>query len=385
MIILVLQFLDMKYTVAFLILISLVAGCTSGKKALEKGDYDTAVSQAIQRLRSNDNSKKASATLKRAYSYSVDLHNKNIASLRNSVDPFKWDQIVREYEILQSQYEAIQRCPGCRQLVPNAISVSDNLQQAKLDAASSRYDMGMEAMQQKENRLKAIEAHQHFFQASHYIPRFRDTESLIEEALYFATLRVVVEPIPAPSKILKLNQDFFSNKVNEYLHRTMINQYVQFFTPQEVKAQKLEWVDHVIRMEFERFNLGSVSSKTYVEEISRDSVVLKEQNGEKIYGTVKAKLKINEKSITGGGLLDFQIRELDRNKVISQEKFPSEYEWKIQWATFTGDERALSEDQKDMIKSVEIDIPGPQRMFEEFADPLYEQVIRKLNTFYRNY
>jgi len=229
--------------------------------------------------------------------------------------------------------------------------------------------MGMKALQEKERREKAIEAHQHFTASSNYIPRFKDTESLKEEALYFATLRVVVEPIPSPSKALKLNQDFFYNKVMEYLHRGSISTYVQFYTPDESKAQNLEWVDHVVNMEFERFTLGNLNSRTYEEEAVRDSVVVGQQNGENIYGTVRAKLKINEKSITGSGLLDFQVRDLERNTIVTQEKFPSQYEWKISWATFNGDERALSQEQQDMIKSVEIDIPLPQRIFEEFAEP----------------
>ncbi len=374
----------MRY-LSYVLLIFVIAGCSTGKKALKQGDYDTAVNQAINRLKSNDDSKKASATLKKAYAYSLEIHKSNISALENSVDPYKWDKIVREYEILDSQYDQIQRCPGCRKYVPNATSVERELQEAKGDAALVRYDMGMAAMQDKERRDKAIEAHKHFVAASNYIPRFKDTEYLKEEALYYATLRVVVEPIPSPSKALKLNQDFFYNKVMEYLHRGSISTYVQFYTPEESKAQKLEWVDHVINMEFERFALGALNSRTYVEDVSRDSVVLSTQNGEKVYGTVKAKLKVNEKSITGSGLLDFQVKDLERNRIVTQEKFPSQYEWKVSWATFTGDERALSQEQKDMVKSVELDIPRPQRMFEEFAEPLYQQVVDKLYYYYREY
>ena len=96
-------------------------------------------------------------------------------------------------------------------------------------------------------------------------------------------------------------------------------------------------------------------------------------------------MKINERSILGSGELDFKIRDININKVISQERFPSEYKWTIRWATFNGDERALNEEQKELVNTVAVSAPGPQRIFEEFAAPIYDQLISKLENYYRNY
>jgi len=375
----------MRQSYLYLLIVFIAFGCATGKKAFEKGDYDKAVYQAVNRLKSNSDSKKALATLEKAYNLAVNTHLENIKRYEVSLDPLKNEWIIQEYNSINSLYDAIRGCPACSREISKPVYFTKKLNDAKMNAAEVRYTMGLEAMKYKENRNQAIEAHQNFRKANDYVRGYQDVENLIEEALYFATLRVVIEEIPSPARIYDLNQEFFYNKVSEYLHRNNINPYVRFYTPDEARSYENDWVDHVINMRFNRFNLGNLVSNTYVEEVSRDSVVIATRDGEDIYGTVKAKLKINERSILGSGELDFKIRDINTNKVISQDRFPSEYRWTIRWATFNGDERALNDEQKDLVNTVEVSAPGPQRMFEEFAAPIYNQLISKLENYYRNY
>ncbi|WP_258099489.1 hypothetical protein [Marinoscillum pacificum] len=371
--------------ILILVVIGSLFGCASGKKALKRGDYDKAVTQAINRLRSNEDSKNALATLKKGYRYAVEMHLNNIIKANSSNDPMKWEVIAGNYQQINYLSEEIMRCPGCRDVVPNPVQYSSQLNEAKQKAADVRYDMGVSALQYKKNRTKAIEAHQHFLVVRDYVPRYKDVEEKLQEAIYYATLRVVVEPIPAPTRMFNLKHEFFVNKINEYLHNQRINEYVRFYTPEEADAEKLDYVDHIIRMEFDRFTLGNVYSSKDTRDVSRDSVVIATRNGEDIYGTVKAKLTVQQKAITGSGLLDFKVLDNDLKKVITQEKFPSEYTWSIQWASYNGDERALSEEELKMVNTVEASIPNPQWMFEEFTAPIYDQVISKIRAYYRNY
>lgn len=375
----------MKNLFTLLIISAVIFGCSSGKKALEQGDYDRAVTQAVNRLQKKPDHKKARNTLNKAYYYALNYHHENIERYKAEMNPFKWEKVVTEYQRINNMSNQVRRCPACLKEIPRPTIYTTELNNARSFAAQKRYELGDQAMRFKNNRNKAIEAHQHYTRANQLISSYKDVRQKIEEALYYATLRVVVEDIPSPTRAFQLNQDFFTNKVNEYLHRQQTNPYVQFLTPAEARGRQDDWVDHVIRMEFDRFNIGNVTNNKFTEEVTRDSVILTRRNNEPIYGTVKARLTVHEKSVGGSGLLDFQIRDLNLNRVITQEKFPSSYDWSIRWATFNGDERALSEEQLDMVNRVEMDIPGPQRMFEEFAAPLYDQVIRKINSYYRNY
>ncbi|WP_258103188.1 hypothetical protein [Marinoscillum sp. MHG1-6] len=372
-------------TISFLALVIVMAGCVTGKKALEKGYYDLAVTQAIKRLKSNDDSKKATATLKKGYNLALDTHLDEINRASASSDPMKWEIMANNYRAINNMYDAIRRCPACLDIIPNPQRYDNELSNAQMKAADERYNLGMQAMAQKENRLKALEAHEHFKVVKNMVPRYKDIDDKLDESLFFATLKVLVDPIPSPSRFLEIKHEFFVNKINEYLHHKPINEYVRFYTAEEANAQNLQFVDHIIHMEFDEFSLGNVFRENTIREIRRDSVVVGKVDGKDVIGTVEAKMKVTEIAITGGGLLDFKILDNQANKIITQEKMPSQYTWRTSWGTFEGDKRALSEEDLVIVNRTEVGPPSPQIMFEEFTAPLYDQVISKIVSYYRGF
>ena len=374
-----------KYALQLLMLsLAIIIACSTGKKALQQGNYDKAVYQAVNRLRSNDNNKKARATLVRAYNLALNLHLDNVKRATNSPDPFRWERIVSDYQSINYMHEELRRCPTCLEIIPTPARYDNELLSARQKAAEVRYDLGVEAMAQKNIRQKAMVAHGHFKRVKELVPRYKDIDDKLAESLYHATLKVVVEKIPSPVRIVELKHEFFIDKINEILHQQTINEYVRFYTPIEAQNERLERVDHVIEMAFDDFNLGNIYQNNTEREITRDSVVLSEKDGKKIYGTVKATLRLSEKTITGGGVLDFRIIDDRTNKVLTHEKMPSTYTWSIQWASYQGDERALNDEEKQLIKRKELLPPSPQVMFEEFTAPIYDQVISKIRYFYKN-
>ncbi|MFT4834067.1 MAG: hypothetical protein ACI83W_002175 [Marinoscillum sp.] len=369
------------WSTAFLVLTS----CSSGKKALKKGEYDKAVYQAINRLRSNEDSQKAESTLTRAYNLGVSTHLRNIQRAKSVADPLRWESIVTDYAAINGFYDQILRCPACMQSIPNPVKYDAELATARQNAAAARYELGLQALSQKNDRNRAIEAHRHFLRVQDYSPRYKDVTDKLQEAFFYATLKVVVEPIPSPARMFDIRHEFFVNKINEYLHNQPINDYVRFYTPDEAKAQNLEFVDQVIKMQFDQFALGNVFMNKTTKEVNKDSVLLSERGRAPVYGTVKAIVTVHEKAITGNGVLDFKIFDNGLKKVVSQEKFPSAYTWAISWASFNGDERALSPEDAALVNKVDMPVPNPQWMFEEFTAPLYDQVIAKTWNYYRNY
>src|SRR5690606_28242293 len=65
----------------------------------------------------------------------------------------------------------------------------------------------------------------------------------------------------------------------------------------------------------------------------------------KVYATVKATLYEYQKTITSKGVVSFKIIDAKTGALLSVEKMPGEFVWSSRWATFNGDERALSAEQ----------------------------------------
>jgi len=373
----------MKINNFYFLMIALLAGCSTGKKALERGNYDKAVMQAVDRLCSDTDNEKALKILPQAYKLSLATHLREIKQLRATAGPFRSEQILRHYQQLNSLHDQIQRCPACLRKVPEPRYFLSEFENARKEAAEARYQAGEALLENSPTREQAKQAYQHFLKADSWIVGYKGVNSRLNEALHLATLHVVVEPTPAPMGVLQLDQAFFNAKLDEYLHRTNINPFVRFYSPGE--AEQLEWVDHRISMQFGRFTLGNIISNTYEKEVSRDSVKLNTRGGRDIYGTVRATYIEREKALVGTGLLEFSIEDLRSNSVITRERFPSEYRWSSVWATYRGDERALTDEQLAMTRRREVAIPPPQLVFEEFAAPLYNQAISKISSFYRHY
>lgn len=361
----------------------MASGCSTGRKAFNRGDYDKAVYQAVKRLRSDNDNTKATATLKKAYRYALSTHQRKVETLKASIDPFKWEKTLHHYQAINAMAEEILRCPACLAVVPEPARIIGELITARQNAADRRYEMARESLRNKKNREEAKQAHLHLLKANEFVPGYKDSRELMEEALFYATLRVEVTPIPAPVGALQLNQEFFNNKVMEFINSNQVNPYVRFYTPEEVVRLELDYIDHRIQMSFDQFSLGNVISHTEVIHTSKDSVLLNPGSKNETYGRVEAEFKKHEKGIVGSGLLDFRILDPGLNKVISQEKFPSEFRWVVVWATYTGDKRALTDEQEELLERQEIAIPHPQFMFEQFAAPLFDQVIAKITGFYQ--
>lgn len=383
-----------NYLFSLLILVVYVVmnACSTGKSALQQGNYETAVLQAVNRLRSSPDNKNATATLREAYPLALNWNNSNIARMKSSNERFKWESILNSYENLNRLYDEIMRCPAALRLIPNPSSFLNEATDARNLAAAERYEAGNILMNgEMRNRMTAREALGHFIAAENLVSNYRDTRQRIDEARFYATMKIVVEQVPVQSRLFNLSDEFFRNKIYEYISTNpRMNEFVRFYTPAEATSAKLERPDHVVKLQFDDFVVGETFVNSNTETVtSKDSVKVGTAKIEgktvDVYNRVSAKLTVHRKVVKSRGLLDMQILDFQANKVIHQDKMAGEFTWVSEWASFNGDERALTKQQREMCNRREVPPPPPQDLFVEFCRPLYDQATQKIRSYYRNY
>jgi hypothetical protein len=146
----------------------------------------------------------------------------------------------------------------------------------------------------------------------------------------------------------------------------------------------------VITLQFDDFVVGQTLIEKNTETFTgTDSVKVAEKTVGRIkipiYEKVTAKFTHTKKMVHSSGLLDMQIRDFKTHRVVNQDKFDGEYNWMCEWASYSGDERALTSGQLRMTKSKELAPPPPQELFIEFSKPIYDRVTSKLRSFYAKY
>lgn len=378
----------MKKIYYALLLTSVTAlfSCSSGKKAFERGEYYNSVLKSVNRLRQNPDHKKSRGALKRGYPLAVqtlltDAENSSASNAR-----FKYRDALYAYQKINTMGDEIRHSPGALQVIPNPKNVSSKIATLKQQAAEESYNEGLIALSRK-TRDDAKNAYYYLKDANEFAPGYKNVVERMEEALFIATLKVVVEQIPVPTRY-ELSANFFQDKVEEYLHTEFrSNPFVKFYTPKEAESEQLPYVDQYLRLQFDDFSVGQTHLERNTVTYSKDSVVVGTvtlEDGTKVdaYNTVHAKFTVNHKEVMSNGLLSMAAYDANSDAVLTHRKFPGEFVWYTEWGSFNGDERALTEGQLAIAGSQEVPPPPPQDLFIEFTRPIYDQLVKALNQFY---
>lgn len=373
------------HTLMALMLLAII-GCATGQNALDKGNYETALDRAINRLQSNPDNKKSQEVLKEGYRLAANYHMDYIRTLRVNNDPNKWEATYYQYRQLNRYYSQIQRCPSCLNLVKPTSFISEE-QEAGQKAAEYQINLGNEAL--ANNTVEGgRRAFRHFNLAMNFDRNLVNIDSLLTDARNMGTIKVLVERIPIHSRSLELTNEYFENRILDYLDGFSQGRFVQFFTRDEAEQIDLQ-PDQIISMVFDDFVLGQTTIESKTRIVSRDSVVVgqfkdKEGVNHNVYNTVKAELTVNRKTLSSQGVMNFEIRDAYTGRILTNRKLPSQDVWLHEWASFNGDERALNKDEIAMSKGRELPPPPPQTLFIGFVDRIYDQIIGNIRDYYRN-
>lgn len=362
----------------------IIAGCTTGKKALQKGDYDASVAKAVSRLQNSPKNSEAMEVLPTAYNLALQDHFRKIEEAKASSDLFRWEAIMYEYQKINQLADDINSCPACLPLVPSPSKYVKELSDSKYNAAVARYNSGLEYLNNN-NRISAKKAYYEFEKAQNLQPNYKDVRAKMDDAYWAAVIRVVVQPVMVNSNLYKLSGDYFQQQIDQFIASYARNKFVIFYSEEQATNQKII-PDQVLSLNFDDFVVGQTYIKERVEKIKRDSVVIGQTREKKpIYGTVKATLSIFDKNISSSGLLDMTITDWHDQKIIRQQKIPGTYIWRDGWASYKGDDRALSNQQMAMTRKRESLPPPPTALFLEFTKPIYNQLVNDISSFYNNY
>lgn len=364
----------------------------SGTKALEQGNYYDAVLQSVEKLKKDTDNSKATEVLPAAYKNAQNEFLRDIDRAKNANQQFRWESVLGYYDKLNQMQNAIEHCMPCRRLVSPQTYFQET-ENARENAAAERYAIGNDLMRSQNgfiSKTSARSAYDNFEKITIFAPNYKDARNRLEDALNAGSFHVVVEQPKVNSRLYQYSNEYFQGKVDEFLRTNRrMNKFIRFYSPEEAKTVKLK-PDQIVRLEIIDFVVGETNIQTDRQTvISKDSVKTGEAtiDGKKVpvYGKVKAQLVKSHKAVRSRGLLAMEIYDFQTNKVLSREEIPGEYTWVNDWASFNGDERALTSADLNLTRAKEALPPPPQQLFIEFTKPIYDQVTSRIKRFYDKY
>jgi hypothetical protein len=361
--------------------------CKSVNKLYQKGDYDEAVITAVKKLQKNKLKDDTKELIADAYAKAINQRTENIRSFTLRNDELKWEAIASEYSRMQQLTDAVNRSAEALQYV-KPIDFKQQYADAAEQAATVRYNRGMQWMQQGDKQ-GARNAYYEFDAATRYRTGNRELEELRNRSFDAAATYVVVNT--SSTRYFSYNEaaQTFDRDLLNYLQCNAPSIFVKYYSPWE--AQRLSRnADQVIDFVFDNIRQGNAQTDRTEKEVYKDNVLLRERyiradSVVKEYGRVTAKIYTTKETINTIGAVYVTIRDANSRFTIMDRRVEGNYCYTNEYARFTGDERALSADDKNRINTTSSNRPNERALLEAINRNIYNQVTNELKYFYNRY
>lgn len=375
------------YSLLFVSLFYLGA-CKTATKAYDKGDYNNAIELAIKKLQKDPSDGETKALLQNAYRFAVDEHQDKIRILSNSTDDSRFEKIYAEYNYLQSLYVKLRQFPALSFV--KATDYSSYVETYKGKAADVHYQKGLALMEggEKDDYRRAYIS---FKNALRYRSGDAEIRKKMEEAYDLAVVNIIVQPINEyyggggynyTSSYLIKN---FENDIIRGLRSQTNNEFVKFYSEWDARSKDVV-PDELLDMRLGRMEIGRPYDQTQTRTVSKDvvikEIVYKPDSVVKQYGKVQAQITTTRRTLVSTGDLHVTSRN-NKGLVLWTDIFRGEHTWEVEFATFRGDERALSESDKALLNNNQNNRITPRE--EEITEAIMRQIQTEMNYRIRNH
>jgi len=361
----------------------------NANEAYQAGNYDEAVKHATKALRYKPGYGEAQKVLVNSFPVSIRNRESRIAELASRTDLKSVANHVKEYKALIRISNSVKNLPPLiddKSKKPITFTFKDytaQLKEAKNTAAETYYKYG-----HKMGKIGGIEnskfAAKAFKKSQTYIPQYKDTEELYEKFKLAGIKRIAIFSFINKSGQNKYGAigELVSDQVTstimgtesaiEFLNilsRTELEQlmknngdllnHTRFDHAQIVEIGKSLDLHEVIIGQITQINVSTPQS-TVKDVNEKNNVVIRTEKyrnkkGKKrtrsIYDDVFAKVKIYQMVANAKITGSYKIIDIKSAALKKTDSFSGEYRYDHKWASYTGDERGLSDTSKALVKN----------------------------------
>jgi hypothetical protein len=256
----------------YLMLLLLLVSCSTGKKALQKGDYFSAISKAVERLKSSPENKNAVNVIRDGYPMAVEWAQEEMDFILSSNSGFKWEQAIGLMQQVNQMSDEIRSVPAARKIIGNPKSYTTELNMAYEKAAEERYNAGLSRTGCENTRESARTAYRSFCKSQ---PICQPIIKIVRELMVTAKELATIACCCCRQFRLMCNdtgcrRNSFYNQVFGYLNNQFRSSgFVNFYSPFQAEKEKLDNPDFIVDMEFFDFTVGNINRAQKEEKVER--------------------------------------------------------------------------------------------------------------------
>ena len=376
--------INLLYTVFILMLVS-----CSGKKQIEKslhsGNYDQAIEDALRKLETNKNKERKQdyiIMLQNAYVKAVERDLQSINHLQKDGNPEHFKNIYDLYLTLNARQEAIKPVLplniGNKPVRLDFKDYSNAIVESRQAVSDHMYRTGLQLL--KSNHKQDLkEAYNTFHYVDQINPKYKDVRNLMQEAHNLGTDYVIVS---------------IENQTDQVIPRRLEDDLLnfdtygldQFWTVYHANPDPKLSYDYAMSLQLKRINISpeKLNEKQLLREkqivdgwkYQKDSKgnVAKDSLGKdiKIDNIIDVKARYFEyhQFKSTQVLADVVYVDLKSNQTLDVFPITSEFVFEHIYATVKGDERALNQVDRDLLRNRRISFPSNEDMVFDTGEDL---------------
>tara|TARA_A100000171_G_scaffold52224_1_gene69618 strand:- start:3632 stop:4900 length:1269 start_codon:yes stop_codon:yes gene_type:complete len=379
------------------------AGCNSVKrnqKYLLKGNYDQAIELAVKKIGNDRNDTQINEhiiLLEEAYAKAVSQDNRRITALQNNTSPEALRELYYIYSNLDNRQETIRPLLPLRNVEKGfdasfpMVNYSQQLSRARNNFANALYNEA-KGLMARNNTMAYRDAHKVLSELKQLQSNYKDVDQLLEEAHFFGTDFVLVTinnrsniliPRRLEQELVDFNtynlDDFWTEYHNErqrdiqYNYGIVLNFREIGFSPERISEKE--------------FSRSEEIKDGWKYKVDRNGNKIKDKDGNFIkidlFKTVTARVThtLQTKSVLVGG--DVIYRDLQGGRNIDKHPLATEFIFENVFATYRGDEDALTNEDLQLIRNRFVPFPDNAQMLLDAGDDIKGRLkdILKKNSF----
>jgi len=376
----------------FLLIVSagiLGFSCKTASKLYEKGNYDEAVELAAKKLQKDPGDAKLLTIIQSSYRYAVADHESSIRNNSENTNELKWEWMYNDYAALQRMYDAIRRSPSVFEIV-HPVNYAEYLVTYSEKAGDIRYDRGL-AFMQRYDKQSYRNAYLEFQAALGFKPGDRDVLQKMNEAYEYAVTNVVILPMEQYGgyQYSPYNTGYqsFDDQLLHSLQYSGGNDFVKFYPAWDARSRNIR-TDQVVDMRLATINIGryhdSRSTKRVSKEVVIKETVYRPDSIVKEYGKVYADITTTRRTMNSAALLQVNVRDVNGGWLWS-DNFNGNHNWSAEFATYTGDERALSETDKQLINRRQEQPPREEEIIRCLMEDINNNALYRIKNYFNRF
>lgn len=364
------------YTLTILAFVVLGISCSNPQKAVSYSE-DKVFYETLRKLEKKPNDADLKRDVVDLYKQAVQGHKDRIISYQSSSDLRRYDNMISEYNSLQRLSDAVKTSSVFREV--EATNYFSDIQKLKEEAAAVYYDAALAALNQ-DTREGAKQAYQYFQKTSQYMPNYRDVVRLQKEAYERSIVNIMINPIQNgfySSGWNNWNNDMRVRLMHEQLVRDLGGPYgsgsARFFTDMDVRRMNVR-PDWVIDISWTNLSVPPTILNRYNREVSRNIEIGKDTSGRPVFQNVKATLHVTRYQNPMNDI-DYRIVDVATNSNLEWNRVNVNNSGIFETATFSGDSRALSPNDWNLVNN-----RWNGQMSDQMMRQMYDQLLSELRT-----